>query len=87
MSADQTMQVIFGFGRDEREEVVFAHTAALRDELPVVADGSVVTSYLRTAREVRDAALDHFGPNANEGEAFTIADVDDVVNCGASSAH
>lgn len=72
MSADQTMQAILRFGRDEGGAVVFAHTAALRDELPVVADGAVATTYSGTAREVRDAALDHIGRD----ESFTAADIE-----------
>jgi hypothetical protein len=83
MSADQTMQAILRFGRDEGGAVVFAHTAALRDELPVVADGAVATTYSGTAREVRDAALDHIGRD----ESFTAADIErtDNVDCSRRS--
>ena len=83
MSADQTMQVILRFGRNEGGAVVFAHTAALRDELPVVADGAVATTYSGTAREVRDAALDHIGRD----ESFTAADIErtDDVDCSRRS--
>jgi hypothetical protein len=81
MSEDQTMQAILRFGRDEGGAVVFAHTAALRDEVPVVADGAVTTAFSRSAREVRDAALPYVGRE----EAFTVSDIEDDVECSRRS--
>ena len=81
MSEDQTMQAILRFGRDEGGAVVFAHTAALRDEVPVVADGAVTTAFSRTARDVRDAALPYVGRE----EPFTVSDIEDSVDCSRRS--
>ena len=36
MREDQTLQAILRFGRDKESVVVFAHTSALAESLPVV---------------------------------------------------
>ncbi|WP_330633762.1 hypothetical protein [Halocatena halophila] len=83
MNEDQTMQAILRFGRDEGGALVFAHTAALRDELPVTADGAVVTSHSATARDVREAMR----PYLRSGQSFTVSDIleDDAVGSSRRS--
>lgn len=84
MTADQTMQAILRFGRDEGGAIVFAHTSALRDELPVTADGAVVTSHSATARDVREAMR----PYLRKRASFDVSDIldDPAVDCSRRSA-
>jgi hypothetical protein len=76
MREDRTMQAILRFGRDEEGAVVFAHTAALRDDLPVEADAEVVRAFSPAARQLAHAARSH-------REEFTVADVVDDVDVEA----
>jgi len=68
MQQDQTMQAILRFTRGQSGAVVFAHTSALRPDLPVVGQGQVVKSWNETAttiaREWRSI-----------GGTFTVSDV------------
>lgn len=73
MRRDKTMQAILRFGRDEEGAVVFAHTAALRDDLPVVADGVMLKAFSRKRAEIGRAAKQHRG-------TFTVADLADAVD-------
>jgi hypothetical protein len=76
MRRDETMQAILRFGRDRAGAVVFAHTACLSEDLPVVGQGSVVNSYSETARAVHQAAREAaIGPGGQQQE-FTRADVE-----------
>jgi hypothetical protein len=68
---DQVMQAVLRFGRDEEGALVFAHTAALRDDLPVEADGVVATAYSRSGKAVRNALL----PYLKSGVEFTVSDI------------
>lgn len=74
---DQVMQAIMRFGRDEEGAVVFAHTAALRDDHPVVGHGDVATAWTDNQQAVAAAAADR------AGSTFTVADVaaDSRVDC------
>ena len=74
MTEDQTMQAILRFTRGESGAVVFARTAALREDLPVVGEGQVVRSWSDTAATVARAW------KARRGERFTVADVADSVD-------
>jgi hypothetical protein len=67
---DSVMQAALRFGRDPEidETVVVAHTAALRDDLPVVAEGDVVKTYSAGEKRVAEAVADLRG-------SFTTADV------------
>jgi hypothetical protein len=58
MREDQVMQAALRFGRDSDGALVFAHTGALRDDLPVVADGEVVRTFSRQAQAIAAAAGD-----------------------------
>lgn len=68
---DQVMQAVLRFGRDEEGALVFAHTAALRDDLPVEGDGVVATAYSRAGKAVRNAVL----PYLKSGAEFTVSDI------------
>jgi hypothetical protein len=67
---DSVMQAALRFGRDPEidETVVVAHTAALRDDLPVVGEGDVVKTYSAGEKRVAEAVADLRG-------SFTTADV------------
>lgn len=76
MREDQAFQAILRFGRDEEGAVVFAHTAALREDLPIVGDGTVVRAFSQSAQEI--------GPVIQRfpGRQFTVSDVvDEGVSC------
>jgi hypothetical protein len=75
MREDQTMQAILRFGRDEEGAIVFAHTAALRDDLPVVGDGAVVRAFSENTQAVARAA------KAHRDHTFTVGDLVDEVDC------
>jgi hypothetical protein len=70
MREDQVMQAALRFGRDAGGALVFAHTAALRDDLPVVADGEVVRTFSKQAQAIAKAA----GELARR-QSFTARDV------------
>jgi hypothetical protein len=75
MREDQTLQAILRFGRDEEGAVVFVHTSALADCLPVVADGQVVKTFSENAHAITKAARQY------RGERFEISDLVDAVDC------
>jgi DNA-binding transcriptional ArsR family regulator len=74
MREDTTMQAVLRFARGEGGgATVVARTSALREDLPVDAEGQVVETWSDTATEIarRWRAL---------GERFTVADVADAVD-------
>jgi len=73
MQEDQVMQAALRFGRDSGGALVFAHTAALRADLPVVAEGQVVESFSKGAQATADALAQLAGRRK-----VTISDVVDV---------
>jgi hypothetical protein len=75
MREDETMQAVLRFGRDEEGAIVFAHTAALREDLPVVGEGAVVQAHSSSAKAVAEAASEF-----RSGQ-FTAGDVADKVDC------
>jgi hypothetical protein len=75
MREDQTLQAILRFGRDKEGAVVFAHTAALAESLPVVGDGAVVKAFSEGTKEVARAAKTY------RGQEFGVGDIDDDVEC------
>jgi hypothetical protein len=64
------VQAALRFGRNPEidDSVVVAHTAALREDLPVVAQGGVVKTYSAGEKRVAEAVADLRG-------SFTTADV------------
>jgi hypothetical protein len=75
MREDQTLQAILRFGRDKEGAVVFAHTAALAESLPVVGEGAVVRAFSKATKAVTRAA------EMYRGQEFTVGDVADAVEC------
>jgi len=77
MREDKVMQSILRFGRDEEGALVFAHTAALRGDVPVVEQATVAEAFTSNQRAVARAAKDR------RGEPFTVSDIleDDRVDC------
>lgn len=73
MREDETMQAVLRFGRDEEGAVVFVHTSAIADELPVVGDGEVVRAFSPTAEAVAEAA-------PADGTEFKVGDLADDVD-------
>jgi hypothetical protein len=73
MREDHTMQAILRAGRNDDRSVVVAHTSALRDDLPVVAEGATVSAHSKGALAVAEAAAD-----LND-RSFTAADVADRI--------
>jgi hypothetical protein len=75
MREDQTLQAVLRFGRDKEGAVVFAHTAALAESLPVVGDGAVVKAFSKNTKAVARAAKTH------RGQEFEVSDIADDVDC------
>jgi hypothetical protein len=75
MREDQTLQAILRFGRDQEGAVVFAHTSALAESLPVVADGAVVKAFSKSKRAVTRAARQY------RGQQFAVSDIAPEVDC------
>jgi hypothetical protein len=75
MREDQTLQAILRFGRDKEGAVVFAHTAALAESLPVVGEGAVVHAFSEATKAVTRAARTY------RGQEFTVGDISDTVEC------
>ena len=74
MRRDQPLQAILRFGRDKEGAVVFAHTAALAESLPVVGEGAVVRAFSEATKAVTDAAQRY------RGREFAVSDVADAVD-------
>lgn len=75
MREDETLQAILRFGRDEEGAVVFAHTSALADSLPVVGEGQVVKTFTENGRDITNVARQY------RDEEFAISDLVDEVEC------
>ena|GEM_PF-1151501 len=75
MQEDQVMQAALRFGRDSGGALVFAHTAALRPDLPVVAEGTVVETFSKGAQATA-AALSQLASRRK----VTVADVVDALD-------
>lgn len=75
MRQDQAPQSILGDGRDEEGAIVFAHTAALNEDLTVVGDGAVVRAFSESTQEVARAAQQF------RDQEFTVSDLVDTVDC------
>lgn len=75
MRQDQTLQAVLRFGRDEEGAIVFAHTAALHEDLPVVGDGAVVRAFSESTQEVARTAQQF------RDQEFTVSDLVDTVDC------
>ena len=75
MREDQTLQAILRFGRDQEGAVVFAHTTALSESLPIVADGAVVKAFSKSKRAVTRAARQY------RGQQFAVSDIAPEVDC------
>jgi DNA-binding transcriptional ArsR family regulator len=58
MREDHTMQGILRAGRNDDTTVVFAHTSALRADLPVDAEGALVSAHSKGTLQVVEAAAD-----------------------------
>ena len=71
MREDYTMQAIFRAGRNDEASVVFAHTSALRDDLPVNEEAAVLSAHSKGTLAVAEVAKDLWGA------AFTVNDVVD----------
>lgn len=75
MRDDETMQAVLRFGRDEEGAIVFAHTSALRDDLPVVGEGAIVQAHSKSAKAVAKVATRF------RRQKFAISDLVDEVDC------
>jgi hypothetical protein len=73
MQDDHVMQAALRSGRNNADTVVFAHTSALRDDLPVVGEGAVVSAHSQGTLAVSEAAAEL------RGERFTARDVHDAI--------
>ena len=77
MREDQTLQAILRFGRDKEGAVVFAHTAALAESLPVVGEGAVVRAFSKATKEATRIAKTY------RRQQFTVGDIASSVECSA----
>jgi hypothetical protein len=75
MREDQTLQAILRFGRDKEGAVVFAHTSALAESLPVVSEGGVIKAFSQSKKEVARAAKQFRGHEFTGGDVFDREDV------------
>ncbi|WP_424004857.1 hypothetical protein ACOZ4I_17375 (plasmid) [Haloarcula salina] len=73
MREDYTMQAILRAGRNDQATVVFAHTSALRDDLPVDDEGAVLSAHSKGTLAVAEAAKQF------TGEVFTANDVVEAI--------
>jgi hypothetical protein len=74
MREDHVMQAALRAGRNDEDTVVFAHTSALRDDLPVVAQAGVLSSYSKGTLAVVEAAAEL------DVETFTVADIVEAID-------
>jgi hypothetical protein len=56
MREDHTMQSILRAGRNEGDTLIFAHTSALRSDLPVVDEGVILSAHSKGTLAVAEAA-------------------------------
>jgi hypothetical protein len=75
MREDQVMQAALRFGRDSDGALVFCHTAALRNDLPVVADAEVVRTFSKQAQAIARTASE-----LARRPSFSVAEVHDRVD-------
>jgi hypothetical protein len=75
MREDQTLQAILRFGRDKEGAVVFAHTSALAESLPVVNEGGVIKAFSQSKKEVARAAKQFRGREFTGTDVFEREDV------------
>lgn len=82
MREDRVAQAILRFARGGSGAVVFARTAALRDDLPVRGEGRIAKTYTANATRIAEAAagLDQ------DRDRFTTADVRERLGDDAPSA-
>jgi hypothetical protein len=73
MREDHVMQAILRAGRNDDATVVFAHTAALREDLPVDYQAVTLTAHSKGTLAVAEAA------KALRGSPFTVQDVVDEI--------
>jgi DNA-binding transcriptional ArsR family regulator len=73
MREDHVMQGILRAGRNDDTTVVFAHTSALRADLPVDAEGALVSAHSQGTLQVVEAAAEL------RGGRFTAREVADAV--------
>jgi len=73
MREDHTMQAILRAGRNDDDTVIFAHTAALRDDLPTVDEGVVLSAHSKGTLAVAEAAKEY------RTEPFTVRDLVDAI--------
>jgi len=74
MREDYTMQAILRAGRNDKTSVVFAHTSALRDDLPVDEEAAVLSAHSKGTLAVAEAAKDL------RGEPFTANDIVEAID-------
>jgi DNA-binding transcriptional ArsR family regulator len=80
MREDRVMQGILRFTRGGTGAVVFARTAALRDDLPVRGEGAIARTYTADQRRVADTLR-----TLDTGRRYTAADVVDELGADAPS--
>ena len=73
MRQDYTMQAILRAGRNDDTTVVFAHTSALRDDLPVEDEGAVLSVHSKGTLAVSQAASNY------TNRAFTAQEIADDI--------
>jgi len=73
MREDHVMQAVLRAGRNEENTIVFAHTSALRDDLPVVAQAGVLSSYSKGTLAVVEAAAEL------DAETFAAPDIVEAI--------
>jgi hypothetical protein len=73
MREDHVMQAALRVGRNDRDTVVFAHTSALRPDLPVEAEAGVLSAHSKGTLTVAEAAAEF------TDAPFTARDVCDAI--------
>jgi len=73
MREDHTMQAVLRAGRNDDATVVFAHTNALRDDLPVDDEGAVLSAHSKGTLAVAEAASEF------AEQPFTVTDIVEAI--------
>jgi hypothetical protein len=73
MREDHVMQAVLRAGRNDEATVIFAHTGALRADLPVEGEGGVLSAHSKGTLAVAEAAAEF------DDGAFTAREVRDAI--------
>jgi hypothetical protein len=74
MREDTTMQAVLRAGRNDDDTVIFVHTGAVRDDLPTVDEGAVLSAHSNGTLAVAEAAKEY------RTEPFSVKDLVNAID-------